>query len=189
MLFKRRVPRETSRQLREMLWPSMGWKRALFYFQHRLFRQSSSTYRIAGGIATGIAVSFTPLLGLHFVQCIVYAHIFRQSKIASLIGNTWGNPWTLPPMFYLDYKLGYWIISFFRDDALVAMPQEHTLSNFLNEPLRLFLPTMVGGTILALVSWPIAYLILYKPVRAMQRAYHMRKLLKRRLKRKLKVAL
>lgn len=182
-MFKRRKPREISALLREMVWPSMGWKRALSYFHHRLFRQSDSAYRITGGLATGAAVSFTPLLGTHFVQSFIYAHIFRQSKIAALVGTFWGNPWTLPPIFYFDYHLGVWMMKVFQASDFVPMPQEHTLSHFLSDPLRLFLPLMIGGTILALLSWPVAYLMLYYPVRGMQRAYRLQRLLRLRKKR------
>lgn len=161
-----------------MVWPSMGWKRTIYYIHHRLFRQSDSTYRIAGGLATGAAVSFTPFLGTHYVQSLFYAHIFRQSKIASLVGTFWGNPWTLPPMFYLDYKLGVWLMRAFGAEGAVAMPHEHTLSFFLSEPLTLFLPMGIGGIIYGLLSWPLYYLILYYPVRKLQQLYHMRRVLK-----------
>lgn len=164
----------------------MGWKRVFHYFHHRLFRQSDSTYRIAGGLATGAVVSFSPILGTHFIQALLFAYLFRQSKIASMMGTFWGNPWTLPPMFYMDYKLGVWLMTTFWSEDFVAMPHEHTLSYLLSEPMRLFLPMLIGGTILGIVCWPITYLILYYPVRRMQRAYHMRRML--RLKKKREVS-
>ncbi len=188
MLFKRRDPRDIFLYLREMIWPSMGWRRAVDYFNHRLFRRSDSTYRIAGGIATGAAVSFTPFLGAHFVQAILYAHIFRQSKIAAMIGTFWGNPWTLPPMFYIDYKLGVRLMDIFWSGDFAPLPHEHTLSHFMHDPMRLFLPLSIGGIICALLSWPIAYLIVYYPVRGMQRAYRLRRLRERRAKRRFVLA-
>ncbi len=183
-MFKRRKSREIPVLLREMVWPSMGWKRAISYFHHRLFRQSDSTYRITGGLATGAAVSFTPLLGTHFLQSLIYAHIFNQSKIAALVGTFWGNPWTLPPIFYFDYHLGVWLMRVFQANDFVPLPQEHTLSHLLSDPLHLFLPLMLGGAVLAVLFWPVAYLILYYPVRSMQRAYRLQRLKRLRLKRR-----
>ncbi len=181
-MFKRRKPREITHALREMIWPSMGWRRVINYFYHRLFRRSDSNYRITGGLATGVAVSFTPLLGLHFVQAILFAHIMRQSKIAAMVGTFWGNPWTLPPMFYLDYKVGAWLMNLFWAGGFVALPPSHTLSHLLTDPMRLFVPLLIGGIICAIIFWHISYLILYYPVRSMQHAYNVRRLNKMRLK-------
>ena len=175
MLFKRSQPRSFLHYSRDMLWPTMHWRRIVAYFQHRLFRQSDSTYRVAGGLATGIAVSFTPLLGLHLVQTILYAHIFRQSKIASLIGTLGGNPWTLPFMFYADYKVGVWLMDIFWDGRFASMPTEHTLENFLSNPMGLFLPLMIGAVSCALIAWFVFYAILYYPVREMQKIYNHRR--------------
>lgn len=175
MLFKRGRPRNVFRYSRDMVWPTMHWRRIVSYFQHRLFRQSDSTYRVAGGLAMGMAVSFTPLLGLHLVQAVVYAHIFRQSKIASLIGTLGGNPWTLPFMFYGDYKLGVWLMDIFWDGRFATMPVEHTLENFLSNPVGLFLPLLIGGIISAVIAWFVFYALLYYPVREMQRIYNHRR--------------
>lgn len=175
MLFKRSQRRSLPHYFRDMVWPTMHWRRILAYFQHRLFRQSDSTYRVAGGLAMGIAVSFTPLLGLHLVQAVVYAHIFRQSKIASLIGTLGGNPWTLPFMFYADYKVGVWLMDMFWDGRFAAMPTEHTLENFLSNPMGLFLPLLIGASICAVVAWFVFYAILYYPVREMQKIYNHRR--------------
>ncbi|MFN3826161.1 MAG: DUF2062 domain-containing protein [Micavibrio sp.] len=179
MLFKRRKPLALHIRTREALWPSMGWGRAASYFRHRLLRQSASTYKIAGGLATGVAVSFTPLLGTHFIQSALYAHFMRQSKIAALVGTFWGNPWTIPPMFYLDYKIGAGLFSLFGFTALLP-PDDHGLAHLWQEPLYLFLPMLLGGIICAVVSWPLAYLGFYFPVRGMQRAYRLERLRRRR---------
>lgn len=162
----------------------MGWRRTVSYFHHRLFRSSDSTYRITGGLATGAAVSFTPLLGTHFLQALLYAHFFRQSKIAAMVGTFWGNPWTIPPMFYIDYKLGVFLLTLgqSKDDRLLTA--ERGLGYLLSEPLSLFMPLLLGGVICALLSWPLAYTILYYPVRSMQRAYRLRRLLLVRFKRR-----
>lgn len=176
MLFKRRDPQGLSKILRELLWPTMGWRRALSYYHHRLFRQSDATYRIAGGLATGAAVSFTPLLGTHYLQSILWAHILRQSKIAAMIGTYWGNPWTLPPMFYFDYVLGVWLMELFGGKGSASLPEEHTFSYLISDPMQLFLPMLIGGIICAILSWPVAYLIVYYPVDRLRRAYRLRRL-------------
>lgn len=164
----------------------MGWARTVSYFHHRLFRGTDSSYRITGGLATGVAVSFTPLLGTHFLQAFVYAHVFRQSKIAAMIGTFWGNPWTIPPMFYLDYHLGAFLLTWGRGQGEWLTSSTRGLGHLLSEPLSLFLPLMLGGVVLALLAWPLAYMLLYFPVSGMRRAYRLRRLLLVRFKRRQK---
>lgn len=175
MLFKRSQPRPFKRYARDMLWPAMPWRRVVTYFQHRLFRSSDSTYRVAGGLATGVAVSFTPLLGLHLVQTLLFAHIFRQSKAAALIGTLWGNPWTLPLMFYGDYKLGVFVMEIFWQGRFAALPAEHSWDHFLSNPVGLFLPMLIGGVLCAFAAWFVSYGLLYYPVRLMQGLYDSRR--------------
>ncbi len=164
-----------------MIWPTMTWRRMAAYFQHRLFRTSDSTYRVAGGLAMGVAVSFTPLLGLHIAQALLYAHLFRQSKVASLIGTLGGNPWTLPVMFYGDYKLGVFLMELFWDGRFAALPAEHSLESFLSNPVGLFLPLLLGGLICAFVSWFVFYGLLFYPVRYMQGLYEQHRAARPRL--------
>ncbi|MCM2343824.1 MAG: DUF2062 domain-containing protein [Alphaproteobacteria bacterium] len=184
MLFKRRQPRGLFPYLREWVWPTMGWNRTLSYFHHRLFRSADSSYRITGGLATGVAVSFTPLLGTHFLQALLYAHFFRQSKIAAMIGTFWGNPWTIPPMFYFDYKLGNFLLTLGQGRDDLMLPSGQGLGYLLSEPSALFLPLMLGGVVFALLVWPLAYMLLYFPVRGMRRAYRLRRLLLVRFKKR-----
>lgn len=183
-MFKRRQPREILPYLREWIWPSMGWRRTASYFHHRLFRGSDSTYRITGGLATGVAVSFTPLLGTHFLQAVLYAYFFRQSKIAAMVGMFWGNPWTIPPMFYIDYRLGDFLLTLGQGGDDHPLSGERGLGYLLSEPLSLFMPLLLGGVICAALSWPLAYMMLYYPVRSMQRAYRLRRLLLVRFKKR-----
>lgn len=175
MLFKRSQPRPLKKYVREMIWPTMHWRRVVAYFQHRLFRASDSTYRVAGGLAMGAAISFTPLLGLHILQALLFAHLCGQSKVASLVGTLVGNPWTLPLMFYADYKLGVWLMALVWDGGFAALPVLHTLENFLANPLGLFLPLLIGGALNAVVAWFVFYGVLYYPVRWMQKIYNARR--------------
>ena len=52
----------------------------------------ASPYAIASGFACGSMVSFTPLLGLHFILAIVFAYIIRGNFVAALLGTIVGNP-------------------------------------------------------------------------------------------------
>ncbi len=164
----------------------MGWGRAYDYFRHRVFRNSDSAHKITAGLAVGVAISLTPFLGMHLFLAIFFAWVFRFNVIAALIGTIIGNPWTFPAFFWLDYQVGTFIFHLFGMEDSIAMPKALTLEYLFQNPLRLFLPMTLGGIICALVTWPLAYLALFFPVRGMRRAYRYQRLRRMRKKRDLK---
>ncbi len=117
-----------------------------------------STLSIAVGAAWGISVSFTPFLGLHLLVGIFMAYLTRGNLLACLFGTFVGNPWTFPLFFYLDYRLGAFIITEFGGtvksfgDTLPSF-----MSAFIADPAALigalFLPIIVGCLILGTIAW------------------------------------
>ncbi|MGZ9108438.1 MAG: DUF2062 domain-containing protein [Micavibrio sp.] len=180
MMFKRRQKRHPVTKLKEMIWPRMGWDRAIDYFRHRLFRNSDSTHKITGGLAIGVGVSFTPFLGFHLAFAAFLAWAFRFNIIAALIGTVIGNPWTFPFFFWLDYQIGTLIFQAFGVESIITLPEILTLEYLFQNPLKLFLPMTVGGIICAVAVWPLAYLALFLPVKGMRRAYRYQRLRKKR---------
>ena len=66
MLFRRKKPSMFS-GVASFFWPQKGFMRGWIYLMLRILRIRSSDYSLAAGIASGVAVSFTPLIGFHFV--------------------------------------------------------------------------------------------------------------------------
>ncbi|WP_435640500.1 DUF2062 domain-containing protein [Micavibrio aeruginosavorus] len=181
MLFRRRTKLHPIKRLREILWPSMGWGRTWDYIRHRMFRRSDSSYSITAGIATGVAISFSPLIGTHFVQAALVAYVLRANLFAAVLGTLFGNPTTFPLIWWMSYELGEWVFGLFGYTGLLAIPAEGLqLSYLLAHPYKLLLPMMVGGYLLAIVSWFVSYVFFYWPVKQMQKAYHAERLQKLR---------
>mgnify|MGYP003905738571 FL=1 len=63
MVFKRREPLGWLAWMREMVYPSGGFRRATRYVIHRMSRLPDEPHRIARGVFAGVFVSFTPLFG------------------------------------------------------------------------------------------------------------------------------
>ena len=106
---------------------------------------------VAIGMAWGVAVSFTPLLGLHLIICYIGTWIMRGNLIAATVGTIIGNPWTFPIIFFLDYKLGTTIF-------LSEMNfYEFKISFFVNNFGDLFLPTLLGSLPIALIMWFLTF--------------------------------
>lgn len=173
-MFKRREPIGVWRQLREFFWPTMGFRRTFQYIRHRIVRLSDSSHKIAIGLACGAAISFTPLVGTHFIQAGVLAYFLRGNLLASLIGTFVGNPWTFPFLWWSALQTGGLIFSIVGVSASNSLPDIVTIQVMWNliwdDPLRLFLPWVIGGYLLAMLAIFPAYLIFFKVVRAAKAA-------------------
>lgn len=74
-----------------------GWRRYEKRMLARLSRLGGTPYSIAAGVACGVAVSFTPFVGLHFVLAVATAWLVRGNVLAGMLGTAAGNP-------YIDRK-------------------------------------------------------------------------------------
>ncbi len=182
-MFKRRTPLSTLQNLKQMLWPSMGWARAYRYVRLRVLRLSDSSRRVAAGLALGVSVSFTPIIGTHIIQAMVVARLLRVNMLAAAVGTIVGNPWSFPFMWWAAIKVGSVLFGLFGLPASTVLPTEMSFDIFLgilwNEPLRVVLPWLLGGYVLAALTWPISYFIFYRLVKGARVA--MRKVKKRRV--------
>lgn len=168
-MFQRRRPLKPIQLLKEIFWPTMGWLRAFKYMHLRIVRLSDTTHKIAAGLALGAAISFTPIVGTHFIQAGIIAFLIRANLPAALIGTFVGNPWTFPFMWWAAISFGSFLFGLFGLPASTALPE---VMNFqilweiaMHEPMRIFLPWLVGGYLIALISWPFSYFIFYNLVK------------------------
>lgn len=120
-MFGRRNRPSLAQRARSLIWPTRGFARSWRYVVARMARLKTSPHAIAAGFAAGAAVSFTPLLGLHFVLAFALCLVTRGSFVAAVAGTVVGNPLTFPFIFAATYWLGTLL------RALVATPPEDAL--------------------------------------------------------------
>ena len=147
----------------------MGWSRSFQYIRHRLVRVADTTHKIALGLAIGAAVSFTPLVGTHFIQAGLFALVLRGNVFSAMIGTFVGNPWTFPFLWWAGFQLGDYLFGFFGFGGIEDLPPHITLSVVWDllwtHPMTLFMPWMLGGYLLACLSIPLFYMPFYLMVR------------------------
>ena len=124
--------------------------------KYKLIRIKDFPESVAIGLSWGVAVSFTPLLGLHLVICCLGTLIMRGNIIAATVGTIIGNPWTFPIFFYVDYKIG--TLLFFEKIHFYEFKISFFIDNFDN----LFFPTLVGSIPLAIAAWFCTYYLIKK---------------------------
>ena len=183
-MFVRKQPLSGFRFVREFFYPSMGYMRTFKYMWHRITRLSDTTYNIAAGLAVGAAISFSPLVGTHFIQALAVAYFMRVNYLASMIGTFWGNPWTFPFLWVTGYQTGSSIFEYFGVHNFAELPSSLTFSGVIDlvfkEPLSLFVPWMLGGYVCAVLFWPLAFIVAFFIVKSAKKARHKRFLKKRR---------
>ncbi len=176
-MFRRRNPLPLLIRIRELVWPSGGWRRASLYLAHRVRRLPGTPYRIAAGFASGAAISFTPFLGFHFIGAALLTILLRGNLLASAVGTVVGNPWTFPFIWIWIYTVGQLLLG---GEIVSNLPGVLSFTNIFEHPLDILWPMTVGGVPTAIVAW-IAF---YWPIRGAVAEYqHARR---RRMRRQVR---
>lgn len=165
MAFGRRESSGVASTARELIWPRMGWRRYFRYLRFRVLRLPGTPHTIAAGFACGAALSFTPLIGLHFLLAALFAWIIGGSVLASIIGTGVGNPWTFPFIWLWLHKLGSWLIG---GSGSNSVPSDFNVTTLFDNFLDVVWPMLVGGFPTAIIIWPIAYYLARYVVRTYQ---------------------
>ncbi len=169
-MFKRRETPSFSARLRAYLWPRKGLSRAWAYLWHRFRRISAAPHSIALGLAIGVFMSFSPLIGFHFILAAVVCAALGASLLAAAVGMMLCNPLTCPLMMIGNYQLGELVLrEEGRADFKFDVP-DATWAQILTQPLHVIgeltealgpvlLPMFIGSTLLGLaVAAPIYFI-------------------------------
>ncbi|MBC6497679.1 MAG: DUF2062 domain-containing protein [Alphaproteobacteria bacterium GM7ARS4] len=167
-MFKPRVPLSLYERVRRWAWPHIGWERMARYLFYRVARFHDSSHSIASGFATGVAVSCTPLLGLHIALAFIVAWSVKGNIAASMIGTLIGNPATFPLIWLACYTLGSLILGLFSVSVDLSFfnalfSQEslwRSVTSFFSRDgfwYHIFLPMMLGSIPLSITSWCVSY--------------------------------
>ena len=177
-MFRRRKPLSALKQLRAVIWPERGFRRLFSYIFQRIIRLPGTPASIASGFASGIAASFTPFLGLHFILAGALAMLFRGNVLASAIGTFFGNPWTFILIWLADYEVGLGVIHAFGFGADLQVLSIDELVAIMGNVIRylsftgniswesltrdieqVVMPLLIGGTVLGAIAWVASFLM------------------------------
>ncbi len=164
-----------SRAFRRRKLHPLTWRRRWKVFVLDLLGREESPERVAAAIAVGVGVGFSPFIGFHIWLALGLAFLFRLNKIDAALGQFVGNPWTLPAVFALGYRLGRRLLNYDRR-SVPKLPWERLLHTdfwtafkgpaFAPRLLSFLVGTMVIATFIAVVAYGLSLAIL--------RLYHRR---------------
>jgi uncharacterized protein len=131
---------------------------------------------IAGGVAIGIYIGFTPLIGLKTALTILFAWLTRCNILAAVIASASHDIlWPIMPMmFRWEYDVGYWLLSspHHLPPPLVKTHLDfHALRKWSNL-LTIGLPMLVGSLVCAAPLAALSYWFSRRLVARHQRKKH-----------------
>jgi len=142
------------------------------HWQH-LMQIRDTPHAIAGGLALGLMLGFTPLLGFKTLLAVLLAWFFRCSKLSAAVAVTFHDVlipfW--PVLLRWQYNLGYWLLSHPHHlPPRFGMKQLH-LENWVHwKTLHVLWPTLLGSIIMAVPMGIVCYFVTLKVVTRYQEA-------------------
>jgi uncharacterized protein (DUF2062 family) len=153
-----------------MAWPTRSFARSARYFFIRVMRVNATPYAIAMGVACGAFVSFTPLLGLHFLAAIAFAYLLRANLFAAMVGTVVGNPITFPFIWAITFRVGRVILGEpvrYDVEPTLDGPSAFTIdafAGFVDRTWPVIKPMLVGGIPLGLTAAVVCFFLTYGAV-------------------------
>jgi uncharacterized protein len=132
---------------------------------------------IAGGVAIGIYIGFTPLVGLKTALTILLAWLTRSNIIAAVIAQAAHDVgfFLMPALYVWEYSLGYWLLSqpHHWPTTLPKLKLEGiSLRNWLAFLGGVGKPLLVGGLLFPAPLVPISFLLTRRLVARHHRKKH-----------------
>lgn len=137
-------------------------KKLAAHFQslrEKLLNLRDAPHALAGGVAIGMFIGFTPLFGMKTLLCLALAYLLRCNPIAAVISVSLHDVVTpfWPVLLEIEYKIGWDFLRWIQE----APPQPPSLHFHLRDVMQwttflgVGLPMLIGSLFL---STPAAFL-------------------------------
>lgn len=124
---------------------------------------------VAASFAIGVAISFTPLIGLHWIIALLLALILKLNKVDVLLGTLVVNPLTLPAVAAAAIPIGRLLLKA-RHEAIAHLPWREMFrrsfwTNAGPAMKAIGLQMAIGMFFLAVIVGALTYVILVNLIR------------------------
>lgn len=140
-------------------------KKLLAYFSalgRKLVNLRDTPHAIAGGVAIGVFIGFTPLFGVKTLLCLGLAYLLRCSKLAAVIAVSLHDVFTpfWPVLLKIEYEIGAAILGHFHQIPAAISPHHFKLVEIMQWTtfLNVGLPLLVGSLFISAPTALISYL-------------------------------
>ena len=151
-------------------------------FIRKILQIDDTPESIALGTAIGVFIAMTPTVGIQMVLALIFCTLFRANRLAGVVMVYISNPFTMVPLYWLDYVIGAKILAMETvtrpsfDTAFAGFVVQFqnfevwaAFKSLVAVNLELALPTLVGGGLVGLVCAITVYPLTLRGVHAGQR--------------------
>ena len=126
--------------------------------------------KVAASFALGVTISFTPLIGFHWLIALALAVVLKLNKVDILLGTFAVNPFTIGPLAAIAVPIGRFVLRAERE-ALTHLPWREflSLSFWVQAGPRMRaigLQWGAGMLVLGLIAGSLTYVVLVNVIRA-----------------------
>ncbi|MDB9822539.1 DUF2062 domain-containing protein [Deltaproteobacteria bacterium] len=158
------------------------------YYYLRFLRLRGEPHELALGMAFGVFTAMLPIIPFHTAFAIALAFIFKASKITSAIGVWVSNPLNWYILYYINYRIGAFILGLSRDNKGFSSFMESIRQSEEGMALILKIASnsgiiiaafVIGGLIMGVVAAVPSYFIflrIFSFIRAWRREKRRRKI-------------
>lgn len=140
------------------------------YYFLRFVRIKGDPHDLALGMAIGIFSAMLPIIPFHIALAVALALVLRVSKITALIGVFACNPFTWYILYFLNYRIGAFILNLHESkrgfsSTMFMETSEWTMDTILgiaHASGDIIAAFVLGGLILGLVAAVPSYFIFLK---------------------------
>jgi hypothetical protein len=143
------------------------FKKLVGYFYSltaKLMQLHDSPHSLAGGIAIGMFMGFTPLFGLKTLLCIGAAYLLRCNPIAAVIAVSLHDVVTpfWPVLLGVEYKIGWQVLRFFHEEPKHLLVDHFHVSEVMHWTtfFGVGLPLLVGSMFLSAPAAVASYAVM-----------------------------
>jgi uncharacterized protein (DUF2062 family)/SAM-dependent methyltransferase len=121
---------------------------------YTLRTEGASRGQEAWAIGLGLAVGFSPFIGLHLGMCIALGWLFGLNRLKLYLAANLVNPLIMPGVLFAEVQLGSWLR---RGDSYPLSRDAFSLIN----PWHFGLDLLLGGMVLSIIGGLVAGVLTY----------------------------
>ena len=142
------------------------WLTPLIRAYERFLKIRGHPREIALGMALGLFIGMTPVMGLHMIIAVPLAALFKWSKISAGIGVWITNAVTAPFIYYITWLVGARLIGIEKPSGMDPGQGLTGLYKMLLKAPEIFWAMTIGGIVLgiplAVAGYYVSYSVLHK---------------------------
>jgi uncharacterized protein len=141
-------------------------RRTFGYYRLKVMRLGGSPHAVAIGLAAGVLIAWTPLLGLHILIAMPFAYLIGGSVVAAALGTVFANPLTFPIIWPLTWEVGQIMLGADASARQIDLQALFAHLDFTQLWRPILLPMLVGSVPLGLLCALPFYVATYLGVRS-----------------------